>query len=145
LPPGTGGATSSLMVHGHRILIVEDNPQVQDALGRLLQSEGYFVEFAGDGGEALDRLERAEPPCLILLDLMMPRVDGWQFRSAQVQNPKMAAIPVVVCSGVWNAGEKATSLGIPHYLTKPIDPDALLNLVRDCCDRAECGPSDALH
>ncbi|TMB49180.1 MAG: response regulator transcription factor, partial [Deltaproteobacteria bacterium] len=65
--------------HHHRILVVEDDLELRDALGQLLEAEGYVVEYALDGGEALDRLEVPQPPCLILLDLMMPRVDGWQF------------------------------------------------------------------
>jgi len=82
--------------HHHRILVVEDDLELRNALGQLLEAEGYVVEYALDGGEALDRLEVPEPPCLILLDLMMPHVDGWQLRAAEVRNAKMAAIPVTV-------------------------------------------------
>jgi len=128
--------------HHHRILVVEDDLELRDALGQLLEAEGYVVEYALDGGEALDRLEVPQPPCLILLDLMMPRVDGWQFRAAQVRNPRMAAIPVIVCSGAGNVGEKAASLGIPSYLQKPLDPDALLDLVRRYCDEREPDPAE---
>ena len=134
--------TRPVAAHHHRILVVEDDLELRDALGQLLEAEGYLVEFALDGGEALDRLEVPQPPCLILLDLMMPRVDGWQFRAAQVRNPRMAAIPVIVCSGAGNVGEKAASLGIPSYLQKPLDPDALLDLVRRYCDEREPDPAE---
>ena len=134
--------TRAVAVHHHRILVVEDDIELRDALGQLLEAEGYVVEYALDGGEALDRLEVPEPPCLILLDLMMPRVDGWQFRAAQVRNPRMAAIPVIVCSGAGNVGDKAASLGIPSYLQKPLDPDALLDLVRRYCDEREPDPAE---
>ena len=108
----------------------------------LLEAEAYEVIESGDGGDALARLRVGARPSVILLDLMMPRVDGWQFRAAQVRNPKMAAIPVIVCSGAGNVGEKAASLGIPSYLQKPLDPDALLTLVRRYCEEREPEPAE---
>src|SRR5438876_9722879 len=101
-PGGDRSMPTPVAAHHHRILVVEDDTELRDALGQLLEAEGYLVEFALDGGEALDRLEVPQPPCLILLDLMMPRVDGWQFRAAQVRNPRIAAIPVMACSGPGN-------------------------------------------
>ncbi len=82
-------------MHRHRVLLVEDNEDVRTAIAMLLRVEGSGVVEASDGTEALDQLHKGPPPCLILLDLMMPKTDGWQFRKAQVHDPSLAKIPVV--------------------------------------------------
>src|SRR5438445_6065998 len=81
------------------VLIVDDDADVRDAMEFLLRSEGYRTVTAADGDDALTKLRAGLEPCLILLDLMMPWKDGFQFRREQMRDPRLSAIPVVVLSG----------------------------------------------
>jgi len=111
-----------------RVLIVEDDLDFRDHLAVLIRARGHEVELASDGEEALLRLHVGEPPSLILLDLMMPEMDGWTFRAHMLHDPKLAAIPIAVLSGAGNPGE-AEKLHIEHYLGKPVDLPALYRLI----------------
>ena len=115
------------------ILIVEDDLATRDALSMILQDEGYTVATAGNGQEAIDRLRQAAPPNLILLDLMMPVMDGWQFRTALARDPALAAIPVVILSADGSVQQKAATLGAAGYLQKPVDITTLLDTVQRHC------------
>jgi CheY-like chemotaxis protein len=112
-----------------RVLIVEDDLDFRDHLARLIRARGHEVELASDGEEALLRLLAGEPPSLILLDLMMPEMDGWTFRARMLQDEKLARIPIAVLSGVGSVGSEAQKLHIEHYLGKPIDLPALYRLI----------------
>jgi CheY-like chemotaxis protein len=92
-----------------RILLVEDDPDVRYSVTLVLQNEGYDVATAGDGREALEVLRRAAP-ALILLDLMMPVMDGFEFRVRQMQDPELARIPVIIFSGGSDLERKAATL-----------------------------------
>jgi CheY-like chemotaxis protein len=119
------------------ILVVEDEPDVRDALTVLLESEGYEVAAAAEGREALGRLRAAHHPGrprLILLDLMMPVMDGFEFRVQQLQDPEIADIPVIVFSGGGDLDRKAGLLAPDAWVAKPVDPPRLLALVRRRCD-----------
>jgi CheY-like chemotaxis protein len=118
---------------GRGLLVVEDDPDIREALRLVLETEGYPVTTAGDGAEAMRQLQAATPPCLILLDLMMPVMDGWQFRDAQQRDPALAAIPVVVISADGRVPQKAASIGAAGYLKKPVDFDTLVDVVRRYC------------
>src|SRR5262245_9144668 len=118
------------------VLIIEDNLDVRTAMKTLLELEEYRVEAVSDGEEALRLLRSGLEPGLILLDLAMPGKNGFQFRAEQLQDPKLARIPVVVYSGVGNVDEKAASLGIAAFLHKPIEIDELLDLVARHCVHA---------
>ena len=116
------------------ILIVEDDPDIRETLAEILQDEGYSVSGAANGQEALTHLRSGRPmPRLILLDLMMPVMDGWEFRSEQKQDPALAAVPVIVVSGDGNIAQKALSVEAAGYLGKPIDLDALLETIEAHC------------
>jgi CheY-like chemotaxis protein len=115
------------------ILVVEDDEGTREALGMLLGLEGYRVASAANGREALDRLRRDGPPDLILLDLMMPVMTGWEFREEQRRDPLLAHIPVIVVSAAGGGPETVASLGAAHFLSKPVDFDELLASVRGCC------------
>lgn len=91
----------------------------------LLELDGFHVVTAADGQEGLDRLRAGLEPMAILLDLCMPRMDGFQFRSAQTQEPRLAAIPVVVYSAQVHAQDHITALQPAAYLEKPFDVDRL--------------------
>jgi two-component system response regulator MprA len=103
-------------------------------LGEMLALSGYRPLLAADGLEAL-RLLGCERPCVILLDLMMPRMDGCAFRKAQLEVEAFRAIPVVVVSADPNAERKARDIEAEACISKPLDPDSLLALVRDYCER----------
>jgi len=120
------------------ILIVEDDPDVREMLATLLSTEGFHVVGAEDGLEALHLLRivrhRApEVPCLILLDLTMPRLGGHEFRRVQLGDPTVASVPVAVMSGAVDIEERAHALGAVAIVAKPIDHDLLLNVVRRYC------------
>ncbi len=114
------------------ILIVDDDPGVLEVLETLLSEEGYPVATAWNGREALSYLARGEAPSLILLDIMMPVMDGYAFRAAQRANPLLSAIPVVVLSA-GERSERITAMSPAAYLKKPFDVDALLALVTKYC------------
>ena len=116
-----------------RILIVEDDSDLREALSEVLRDEGYSVAMAADGREALDRLRRHLRPSLILLDLTMPVMNGWQFRAEQRQDPALSGIPVVVLSAGDHLAEQMVPLGIADYVRKPIRLDHLLQTIERYC------------
>jgi CheY-like chemotaxis protein len=118
---------------GRGVLVVEDDPDIQQVLRFALEMAGYPVATADNGVEAIRQLQAGAPPCLILLDLMMPVMDGWQFRAEQQRDPALAAIPVVVISADGRVPQKAASLGAAGYMRKPVDFDRLVEVVRRYC------------
>jgi len=116
------------------ILVVEDDVAVREALAAFLEGAGYRVVEAGDGAEALRRLRVASAEVgLILLDLMMPVMSGWEFRAEQSKDPALAAIPVVVVTADITAADKAAAVGAAGCLLKPIELPELLDLVERYC------------
>jgi CheY-like chemotaxis protein len=120
------------------VLIVEDDLETREMLATLLSSEGFHTVAAEDGLEALHLLRTVrhrapEMPCLVLLDLKMPRLSGHEFRRAQLGDPTVASVPVAVMSGATDAEQRAQALGAVATVTKPIDFDALLAVVRRYC------------
>jgi CheY-like chemotaxis protein len=108
------------------VLLVEDDAIVRGAMQMVLQWEGYQVTCAGNGLEALDILRTSEPPSIILLDLMLPVLDGWQLRDALKEDPNLAAIPVVVISAL-DAAQVPDAAG---HVQKPFQAEQLLEAVR---------------
>jgi len=119
------------------VLIVEDDVDVREALSMMIESAGYRVAADGDGHEALDRLRAGARPRLILLDLMMPRMDGWQFHAEFVRDPALAAIPVVILSGDGDAPRKAAAMQVAGHLRKPVELDRLIQVVGSYCGRPD--------
>jgi CheY-like chemotaxis protein len=111
-----------------KLLVVEDDPDLRDALSDALSASGYSVDCAGNGREALDYLEGTAPPCLVLLDLTMPVMNGWEFRAEQTRNEKIASIPVVVLTAEPRADLHGT-LAADECLTKPIELGRLLTVI----------------
>jgi CheY-like chemotaxis protein len=99
----------------------------------LLEASGYRVVTTADGGEALDELRGGTAPCLIVLDLEMPRTDGCEFRREQVHDPRLAAIPTIIASADSNVKQKAAALGIAGYFEKRGGYDGLLDVVARYC------------
>jgi two-component system response regulator MprA len=112
-----------------RVLVVEDDIDFGEHLSALIRARGHEVEVAPDGEHALMRLQVGELPSLILLDLMMPEMDGWTFRARMLQDARLAAVPIAVLSGVGSLGNEARKLHIEHYLGKPVDLQALYRLI----------------
>ena len=114
------------------VLIIEDDPDLRDALRELLSGEGYCVTTAADGSEGLARIGAPPRPGVILLDLMLPRMDGFEFRVRQLEDPELAGIPVIVFSGGGDVEQKVARLGVAASLMKPLDFEALLDCVARC-------------
>ena len=113
------------------ILVIEDNKEIQDSLKMALEVEGYNVFTADNGKEGIEKLEKIPTPCLILLDLMMPVMNGWEFVDVISKDIMLSTIPVVVVSAF---GDKKGSPKSEGYIQKPIDLDALLGTVgKHCC------------
>src|SRR5438067_7486684 len=128
------------------VLIVEDDPDTREMLATLLATEGFYAVSAEDGLEALHVLRTVrhrapEVPCLVLLDLMMPRLGGGEFRRAQLGDPTVAGVPVAVMSGAVDIDERAQALGAVASVSKPIDVDLLMDVVRRYCVNKEAGRS----
>ncbi|GMU07824.1 MULTISPECIES: response regulator [Corallococcus] len=111
------------------VLVVDDDPDILEALSEILEAEGFEIRRARNGKEALERLE-PDPPHLILLDLMMPVMDGWEFAQRMRQKPDFAAIPIIVLSADRNVGSKAKDIGAMGHLAKPFELNDLLSMVR---------------
>ena len=111
------------------VLVVEDDFAIRETLRELLEDEGYDVSWASNGQEALHVLSRRAPR-VILLDLMMPVMDGWEFRHAQRQDPALASIPVVVISADHALEHKVAAMAVDGWLAKPFELDALLTTLR---------------
>ncbi len=118
---------------GKSILVIEDDPATRNAVAIVLQDEGYAVTGVANGQEALLHLRHTAPPDLILLDLMMPVMNGWEFRKQQTKEPALKSIPVMIVSADAGVPQKAAALGAVDYLIKPIDLDKLLAAVQRCC------------
>jgi CheY-like chemotaxis protein len=117
----------------HTVLIVDDDFDLRETLRDVLQDEGYAVATAEDGLAALAYLEANSAPCMILLDWMMPRCNGAEFRERQCQVPAFAAIPVVLLTADARQDEKIAATGAQHYLSKPVTRDRLCSVVRSIC------------
>lgn len=112
-----------------RILVVEDDTSIRELLVELLESEGYEVASAINGLEGLKILQTQKNPDLILIDLMMPVMDGYSFRTEQLKNNEWSKIPTVVMSAEANAKEKMKNFSITAFLSKPVELDTILKTV----------------
>jgi CheY-like chemotaxis protein len=121
------------------VLVIDDDPHARDLLSRFLVREGFAVQTARDGEEGL-RLARALNPCAILLDVMMPRMDGWAVLSALKADPELAEISVIMVTMVQNKG-RACSLGADDYLMKPVEWPRLKSVLDRYRDRPTPGPA----
>ena len=115
---------------GRTILLVDDDPLIRASLSDLLAAEGFDVETAEDGQAALERLSEIGDLSLILLDLGMPRMDGWEFLSRLDRGGNERRVPVVLLSGLAYIRDAP---GVADFLAKPIRPDRLLECVRRFC------------
>jgi len=126
--PGTRPNPS---VHHCPVLIVEDDADLRDMMAQLLSLEGFNAATVANGREALEYLHAGDRPDVILLDLMMPVMDGWEFRRRQQADPTVSGVPVIVLSALDPA--RAADVNANAFLKKPLDFDRLLALVRGYC------------
>jgi CheY-like chemotaxis protein len=118
------------------IFVVEDDFAIRETVSEVLESEGFRVTCASNGAEALVRLDETDAlPGLILLDLMMPVMDGWEFRLAQRRNPRISDIPVIVLSAGAGMEARLSILAPDAFLPKPFELDHLLHTVARVCLR----------
>lgn len=113
------------------VFVVEDDVDTREMLCRFLELEGYRVESAANGRQALDRLNDGTAACVIVLDLMMPVMDGWQFRREQVRDEKLSRIPVIVVSAAGR--DRIDRIDANAVLSKPVDLEELLDRVSSFC------------
>ena len=116
---------------GHDILIVEDEPALRSLLGELLSSRGYTVAMSENGEAAVHYLNSNRAPRLILLDLMMPVMNGWELRDSMLANPKWREIPVAILSAL---DDVPRALKFVAYIGKPVDIGRLFAVVTEYCD-----------
>ena len=114
------------------ILIVEDDDDCREMLAALLVSHGYHIVTAENGAEAL-MVARQYQPCLILLDLMMPVMDGEEFRRTQLADPQIRDIPIVIVSARLGAHEIGRRLGAVGTIPKPLDLDEVAATIEEVC------------
>ena len=126
-----------MLAADHRILVVEDDSTLRNAMGDLLGEEGMSATRAENGQVGLDILRAGARPCLVLLDLQMPLVDGFTFRRRQLEDPRIAGIPVVVMTGQPGKAQEAKKLGVALTMSKPIAPARVLGVVERYCAHAK--------
>lgn len=122
----------------NHILVVDDDPAIRDVVADILEMSDYQVQTANNGAEALAHI-RADTPAVVLLDLMMPVMDGWEFLRRCRDVAQCKQIPVAVMSAARDAAAAANELGAQAYLTKPFDMDAVLEVVSRLAATAPCG------
>jgi CheY-like chemotaxis protein len=116
------------------VMIVEDDRDVRDSVREALEDHGYQTVGASQGKEALELLRSsAAKPCIILLDMMMPVMDGWAFRKAQTADPALSSIPVIVLTAHSSASDTAREMGAVGFLRKPVTLQELLAAVKQEC------------
>lgn len=118
--------------HRQPILVVDDDPDIRALIRDLLALDGYTVHTARDGREALELMRTLDPrPAVVFLDLMMPDMDGLQFRASQLGETTLAGIPVVVMSGDNQGRQKAEAMHAERFLEKPFDLQTLNDIAGD--------------
>ena len=117
----------------HSILLVEDDRELHEAMAAILDAEGYRVIGAYDGQAAIDRLREGVRPSVIVLDLMLPRKDGRQFRAEQIADPRLADIPVIAYSGDVGVAKAAEDLRVRYWFRKPVNFGSLLEAIASFC------------
>jgi CheY-like chemotaxis protein len=122
------------MMASHRVLVVEDDLEIRESLMEILEEHGYEPIGAENGLEALDKLRMPGPlPCLIFLDLMLPKMDGRAFRQEQLRIPEFASIPVIVISAFRDLPRVAEELRAVELLKKPLKLTEIVGATRRHC------------
>lgn len=121
-PPSEAAARS--------ILVVEDDPELRELFRDVLEGEGFTVEVASNGAVAHARLRRPPLPALVILDLVMPGVDGWDLHARMRSDPALQELPIVVMSALEKGRDNAAMLGAKDFLAKPLSAADLVRVAR---------------
>ena len=121
--------------HAHSVLVVDDYEDIRDVFEEVLATTGALVIAAGSGHEALDILLDGFRPCVVLLDVRMPRMDGWTVWQRMQDNAELVRTPVVMLSTDSADGERARRVGIREFLSKPIENERIVATVERYCER----------
>jgi CheY-like chemotaxis protein len=113
------------------VMIVEDDDEIRELLAEMLADSGHLVSTARHGKDALELLRSKPQPDIVLLDLMMPVMDGWQMRAEMLADPTLAGIPVIIVSGAADLQDGSETLKAARVLTKPVKWPVLLESIRD--------------
>jgi CheY-like chemotaxis protein len=115
------------------ILLIEDDDDIRESLAEILKLRGYHVVEVANGQDALDHLAAGLAPCLIILDLMLPVMSGWEFRNRQLADTRWSQIPTVLLSSINDLEQHSQRLRAVAFLAKPIDFESLYNTVDRYC------------
>ncbi|HYD48579.1 MAG TPA: response regulator [Terriglobales bacterium] len=115
------------------VLVIDDQPDLRTSLADFIRDHGYGVETAANGWEALQKLRAGLRPCIIVMDLMMPEMNGFMFRTQQMLDPQLANIPVVAHSGVRELSRYAQLLEANAYIEKPAELEYVMSVIRKHC------------
>jgi CheY-like chemotaxis protein len=128
----------------NRVLVVDDEPTIRELVAEALREAGYWVETAAHGAGALQLMHGDQPPQAIVLDLMMPRLDGTGFVELMRLNPHLAAVPIVLVTAAYGAAQAAERIGARVCITKPFELDHLVDAVGTIIAerQARAGPAD---
>ena len=120
-----------------QVLVVDDDLEIRDALTDILEDEQYSVTVAANGREALDLIENGSTPDVILLDVMMPVMDGWHFLSARLAHPRLVEVPIIIISAGIEAAEEAHKAGgVCSVARKPLHISDLVGRIEACRELA---------
>ena len=125
----TGSAPGRSRGPRKTVLVIEDDPDSREVFADLLRGEGHRVVAVGSGAAGMAYLRAEEPPSVILLDMLMPEMDGWQFRRVQQADPELGKIPVVVVSALKMVERSAMRFGAAAFLGKPVAPEDLIGTI----------------
>jgi CheY-like chemotaxis protein len=114
------------------VLVIDDDVEIRQALIDILEDEDYAVSAVANGKEALEILGRGPVPDVILLDVMMPVMDGWHFLSARLNHPVLVEVPIIIISAGNEAESEARKVGACQVLKKPLHLDDLIRRIEDC-------------
>ena len=128
--------------HPHVVLVVDDDGDLRESVVRYLETMGVHAVGAPGGPQALALLRGGLPACLIILDMRMPAMDGFAFREAQIGDPAIADIPVILFSAEPVADGRAHRLGLDTQITKPVEPERIAELVDRHCAHPESASAD---
>jgi len=133
--------------HRCSVLVVDDDADVRELLRVALSADGYNVATVGNGRDALHHLRSHADTCIIVLDVLLPVMDGVQFRTAQLRDRSLAWIPVVLMSALDDAARRARELGARRFIRKPLNLDEVRAVLRHigCCQAKPRRPSDNLR
>jgi CheY-like chemotaxis protein len=126
-----------------RILVVDDEPTIRELVAEAFREAGYCVDTAAHGAEALQLIHAGPPPHAIVLDLMMPRLDGTGFVELMRLNPRLASVPVVLVTAAYGATTAAERIGARACITKPFELDHLVEAVGTIIGDSRFAPTDA--